>query len=129
MDGPKIRRLYYSAGEIAKIADVSPRVLRTWERKFPSFKPSKSKTGRRLFRPEDLDLILLIKKFKEYGYTDKKINDLLLGTSHEKTKLGKVLQHKIDSEKRSLIFEIKESLEDILNLLEETEPGRSNSGF
>ena len=76
-----------------------------------------------------MDLILLIKKFKEYGYTDKKINDLLQGASHEKTNLGKVLQHKIDSEKRSLIFEIKESLEDILNLLEETEPGRSNSEF
>ncbi len=129
MDGPKIRRLYYSAGEIAKIADVSPRVLRTWETKFPSLKPSKSKTGRRLFRPEDLDLILRIKKFKEYGYTDKKISDLLQGTSHEKLNGEKLSQSKKDSEKLSLISEIKEGLEDILNLLEEIEPDQSNTVF
>ena len=129
MDGPKIRRLYYSVGEIAKIADVNPRVVRIWERKFPSFRPSKSKTGRRLFRPEDLDLIRLIKRFKEYGYTDKKISDLLQGTNREKLSREKLSQSKRDSEKLSLISEIKKGLEDILNLLEEIEPDRSNSVF
>jgi DNA-binding transcriptional MerR regulator len=57
-----IKRLYYSIGEVSKITDLEPHVLRYWESEFPQLKPSKNKAGNRTYRVKDIQLILLIKK-------------------------------------------------------------------
>lgn len=57
-------------GEVAKALDIRQHVLRYWEEQFPMLKPVKRSGGRRYYRPEDVDLIVLINQLvHREGYT------------------------------------------------------------
>ena len=56
-----IKKLYYSIGEVSKITELKPYVLRYWETEFKQLKPSKNKAGNRTYRQKDIDIILRIK--------------------------------------------------------------------
>src|SRR6266508_5789087 len=51
----------YKIGEVCKIADVQPYVLRYWETEFPALAPNKSGGGQRLYAQREIDTILRIK--------------------------------------------------------------------
>ena len=52
----------YKIGEVCKIADVQPYVLRYWETEFPALAPNKSGGGQRLYTRREIDTILRIKQ-------------------------------------------------------------------
>src|SRR5947199_1058750 len=52
----------YKIGEVCKIADVQPYVLRYWETEFPPLAPNKSGGGQRLYTRREIDIILRIKQ-------------------------------------------------------------------
>jgi DNA-binding transcriptional MerR regulator len=52
----------YKIGEVCKIADVQPYVLRYWETEFPPLAPGKSGGGQRLYTRREIDIILRIKQ-------------------------------------------------------------------
>jgi len=56
-----IKKLYYSIGEVSKITELKPYVLRYWETEFKELRPSKNNAGNRTYRQKDIDLILRIK--------------------------------------------------------------------
>ena len=51
----------YKIGEVCKLADVQPYVLRYWETEFPQLAPNKSGGGQRLYTRREIDTILRIK--------------------------------------------------------------------
>lgn len=64
------KRLYYKIGEACKAVDIQPYVLRYWETEFPELKPSKSKSGQRVYTEDELAVIRRIKELLyEEGYT------------------------------------------------------------
>ena len=52
----------YKIGEVCKLADVQPYVLRYWETEFPSLAPNKSGGGQRMYTRAEIDVILRIKQ-------------------------------------------------------------------
>jgi len=52
----------YKIGEVCKVADVQPYVLRYWETEFPQLAPNKSGGGQRLYTRAEIDTILRIKE-------------------------------------------------------------------
>jgi DNA-binding transcriptional MerR regulator len=52
----------YKIGEVCKLADVQPYVLRYWETEFPQLAPNKSGGGQRLYTRREIDTILRIKE-------------------------------------------------------------------
>ena len=52
----------YKIGEVCKIADVQPYVLRYWETEFPALAPNKSGGGQRLYTRREIDIVLRIKQ-------------------------------------------------------------------
>ena len=60
----------YKIGEVCKVADLQPYVLRYWETEFAQLSPNKSGGGQRLYTKRELDIILRIKDllYKE-GFT------------------------------------------------------------
>lgn len=52
----------YKIGEVCKIAEVQPYVLRYWETEFPPLAPNKSGGGQRLYTRHEIDIILRIKQ-------------------------------------------------------------------
>ncbi len=55
-------KLFYKIGEVSKIAEVEPYVLRYWETEFSFLKPRKNKSGQRVYVKKDLELVLQIKR-------------------------------------------------------------------
>ena len=63
-------RLYFKIGDVARILEVEPYVLRFWESQFPQLKPNKSGTGQRLYRKRDVEVAVEIKRLVYgEGYT------------------------------------------------------------
>ncbi len=59
-----------SISEVSRLTDTKPFVLRYWEKEFPSLQPVKSDSGRRLYRREDVETVLRIKRLLyDEGFT------------------------------------------------------------
>ena len=64
------KKLYYKIGEVCEIVGVEAHVLRFWETEFPALSPPKTKSGQRIYRPKDIELLLRIKSLLyEEGFT------------------------------------------------------------
>ncbi|HEX5854369.1 MAG TPA: MerR family transcriptional regulator [Thermoanaerobaculia bacterium] len=60
----------YKIGDVCRIADVQPYVLRYWESEFPVLAPDRSVPGARTYSARELDLIGRIKRLLyDEGYT------------------------------------------------------------
>jgi len=65
-------KLFYSIGEVSKMFNVKPSLIRFWEKQFDIIKPKKNKKGNRLFTQEDVDnFYVIFHLVKECGYTLK----------------------------------------------------------
>lgn len=54
-------KFYFKIGEVSDIAGLAPYVLRFWETEFKQIKPKRTETGQRLYRRQDVELVLRIK--------------------------------------------------------------------
>lgn len=54
-------KIYFKIGEASRIAGVQPHVLRFWETEFKRIKPKRTPSGQRMYRRQDVKLILIIK--------------------------------------------------------------------
>jgi DNA-binding transcriptional MerR regulator len=64
------RKLFYKIGSVCNITGTQPYILRFWESEFPQLAPQKSRSGQRLFRERDVEMVLRIKRLLyEEGYT------------------------------------------------------------
>ena len=56
------RKLYRSISEVSEMVGVKPHVLRYWETQFSMLRPKKNRAGNRMYRPEEIKLLLQIKE-------------------------------------------------------------------
>ena len=61
MDEPIAKKAYYSIGEVCDLTGLKAHVLRYWETQFEFLHPTKNRAGNRVFRPKEIELILLVK--------------------------------------------------------------------
>lgn len=74
----EIEKMYYSIGEVSKLLDVSPSLLRFWETEFDVIKPKKNKKGNRMFTRQDIkNLQTIYHLVKERGFTLQGAKDYL----------------------------------------------------
>ena len=60
----------YRIGEVARLTELKPFVLRYWETEFPMLEPVKSASGHRMYRQEDVDMVRKIKRLLyDEGFT------------------------------------------------------------
>jgi DNA-binding transcriptional MerR regulator len=70
MAGQRATKLFYKIGEVSRLADVEPYILRYWESEFPMLAPRKNQGGQRVYQDKDLAMVLDIKRMlHEEGYT------------------------------------------------------------
>ena len=99
-------KLYYTIGEVSKMFNVNPSLIRFWEKEFSIIHPQKNKKGNRVFTVKDIDNFRLIYYLvKEKGYTIQGARDHLA-------------THKSDAEKN---VEVIKSLKEIRSFLTEIE--------
>jgi DNA-binding transcriptional MerR regulator len=55
------QKLYFRIGEVARLLEVKPHVIRFWEKEFKSLRPKKSAAGQRIFSRKDVERLAAIK--------------------------------------------------------------------
>lgn len=60
-DEPLVKKAYYSIGDVCELTGLKPHVLRYWETQFSLLRPTKNRAGNRVYRPKDIELVLLVK--------------------------------------------------------------------
>lgn len=114
MDEPVVKKAYYSIGEVCSLTGLKPHVLRYWETQFDALSPSKNSAGNRVFRPKEIELVLLVKRLLyEEKYTIEGANQ----------RIGEMRADEELEEQRSRVVEpefvqsIKDELKELLDLL------------
>lgn len=59
----------YTIAEVEAMTGLSAEVLRQWERRYGFPKPERTPGGHRLYRPEDVEALLVIRRYLEEGAT------------------------------------------------------------
>jgi len=112
-------KLYFKIGEVAKIAQVEPFVLRYWQKKFKHLRPQQNKKGQRRYTRQDVELVLTIAQLRyQHKYSVEGIKKLL-AQKEKKLLLGdKIMghQHKIIE----LCTQMRQEAEQILDILGQT---------
>ena len=63
-------KLFFRIGEVCKLLELEPYVLRFWETEFPMLSPTKGANGRRMYRKKDVEMVLTIKRLLyDKGFT------------------------------------------------------------
>ena len=114
MDMPTIPdKLYFTIGEVGKLCQLRPHVLRYWEQEFPQLNPSKRRGNRRYYQRKD---VLLIRQIKDLlynqGFTIEGARQQLTGESASKANIEK-------QKTRGTIHDAVASLERVLRDLED----------
>lgn len=65
---PSPTQEFYSIGEVCTLTGLKPHVLRYWESQFRFLNPAKNRSGNRVYKAREVELILLV---KELLYTEK----------------------------------------------------------
>ncbi|HEX9165122.1 MAG TPA: MerR family transcriptional regulator [Gemmatimonadales bacterium] len=68
MTAPRPVQEFFSIGEVCALTDLKPHVLRYWESQFRFLSPSKNRSGNRVYKSREVELILLVKHLL---YTEK----------------------------------------------------------
>ena len=55
-------KLYRPISEVAEVVGVRPHVLRYWETQFSMLRPKKNRAGNRMYRPDEVKLLVKIKE-------------------------------------------------------------------
>jgi DNA-binding transcriptional MerR regulator len=118
---------YYRIGEVSRITEIRPFVLRYWEEEFPLLQPVKGHQGYRLYRQQDVDLVLKIKRLLyDEGFTiagaRRHLRDLengggLEGAVEELT-VSTVTEGEAVKLNRKMLLDLRDSLRSFLTLLE-----------
>ena len=102
-------KLFFKIGEVSDIAGVPAHVLRFWETEFRRIKPRRTESGQRLYRRQDVELLLYIKHLlHEKKFTIKGAKRYL--RSHDDPVPEKAT--------RTVLEEIRAELKDIRDLLD-----------
>lgn len=124
----------YRIGEVSRVADLKPFVLRYWETEFPMLDPVKSASGHRLYRQEDVDVVLKIKRLLyDEGFTiagaRRHLREQAGMNEPEGDSSGRVGHEAARGENvpqllsRKMLLDLRDSLRTFLTLLEKRQSG------
>lgn len=68
MTVPRPMQEFFSIGEVCALTDLKPHVLRYWESQFRFLNPAKNRSGNRVYKSREVELIMLVKHLL---YTEK----------------------------------------------------------
>ena len=113
-DEPIAKKAYYSIGEVCDLTGLKAHVLRYWETQFELLHPTKNRAGNRVFRPKEIELILLVKHLLyEQKFTIDGARQRLL----DMRKGGEILSVGRDAADREFLTGMKQELQLVKEVL------------
>ncbi|HBR86252.1 MAG TPA: MerR family transcriptional regulator [Candidatus Marinimicrobia bacterium] len=114
----QIKKLYYSIGEVSKLTELKPYVLRYWETEFKQLAPPKNRAGNRTYRQKDIDIILQIKDLLyNRKFTIKGAITQFSSGEKAKEMVGQQETAISDENNSEILVKVKQELESILDFI------------
>jgi len=111
-----VSKTYRPISEVSELVGVKPHVLRYWESQFGMLRPKKNRAGNRMYRPDEIKLLLRIKQLLyERRFTIAGARRRLLDERREETPQAEL--GFADAERKLVLHEVKSELRALLDRL------------
>ncbi|MBA3444892.1 MAG: MerR family transcriptional regulator [Gemmatimonadales bacterium] len=115
---------FYSIGEVCSLTDLKPHVLRYWESQFRFLNPAKNRSGNRVYKGREVELIMLVKHLL---YTEKFTIDGARQRIDHYRRTGELKVSARRAFEAELAQEIRTTVEEVLGILD-GKMGQRHSG-
>ena len=116
---------FYSIGEVCSLTDLKPHVLRYWESQFRFLNPAKNRSGNRVYKGREVELIMLVKHLL---YTEKFTIDGARQKIDHYRRTGELKVSARRAFEAEMAEEIRVTVEQVLGILDGKQPTKRDSG-
>jgi DNA-binding transcriptional MerR regulator len=106
---------FFSIGEVCALTDLKPHVLRYWESQFRFLNPAKNRSGNRVYKSREVELIMLVKHLL---YTEKYTIEGARQRIEHYRRTGELRSAARSATERETLRELREAIEEIVLILD-----------
>jgi DNA-binding transcriptional MerR regulator len=110
---------FFSIGEVCALTELKPHVLRYWESQFRFLNPAKNRSGNRVYKAREIELIMLVKHLL---YTEKYTIDGARQRIDQYKKSGELKSAGRQALAVEMVQDLRLALDEILEVLEGRTP-------
>jgi DNA-binding transcriptional MerR regulator len=122
---PRPVQEFYSIGEVCGLTDLKPHVLRYWESQFRFLNPAKNRSGNRVYKGREVELIMLVKHLL---YTEKFTIDGARQRIDHYRRTGELRVSARQAFEAELAQEVRSTIEEAMAILDGKGGQRSSGG-
>jgi DNA-binding transcriptional MerR regulator len=116
---PRPTQEFFSIGEVCALTDLKPHVLRYWESQFRFLSPAKNRSGNRVYKSREVELIMLVKHLL---YDEKYTIEGARQRIEQYRRTGELKGQAARAASRATLREVREQLDQILRMLDGSAP-------
>ena len=106
---------FFSIGEVCTLTDLKPHVLRYWESQFRFLNPAKNRSGNRVYKGREVELIMLVKHLL---YTEKFTIDGARQRIDHYRRTGELRVSARRAFEAEMAHEVRTTLDEVLGILD-----------
>ena len=110
---------FYSIGEVCALTELKPHVLRYWESQFRFLNPAKNRSGNRVYKGREVELIMLVKHLL---YTEKFTIDGARQRIDQYRRTGELRASARRAFEAEAVQDLRVGLEEVLAILDGKSP-------
>ena len=118
---PRPVQEFYSIGEVCGLTDLKPHVLRYWESQFRFLNPAKNRSGNRVYKGREVELIMLVKHLL---YTEKFTIDGARQRIDHYRRTGELRVSARRAFEAELAQEVRSTIEEAIGILDGKKPAK-----
>jgi DNA-binding transcriptional MerR regulator len=116
---------FYSIGEVCALTELKPHVLRYWESQFRFLNPAKNRSGNRVYKGREVELIMLVKHLL---YTEKFTIDGARQRIDQYRRTGELRASAKRAFEAEAVQDLRAGLEEVISILDgKTPPPRPSA--
>ena len=112
---PRPTQEFFSIGEVCALTDLKPHVLRYWESQFRFLSPAKNRSGNRVYKSREVEMILLVKHLL---YAEKYTIEGARQRIEHYRRTGELRGAAHAALERETIRELRQAVEEIVDILD-----------
>jgi DNA-binding transcriptional MerR regulator len=116
---PRPTQEFFSIGEVCALTDLKPHVLRYWESQFRFLSPAKNRSGNRVYKSREVELIMLVKHLL---YVEKYTIEGARQRIEQYRRTGELKGQASRAASRATLRDVRDQLDQILKVLDGGEP-------
>ena len=123
---PRPTQEFFSIGEVCALTDLKPHVLRYWESQFRFLNPAKNRSGNRVYKSREVELIMLVKPLL---YSEKYTIEGARQKIEQYRRTGELRAVARRAMGTETVRELRQEVDDVLRVLEgRAVPARPDRG-